>query len=287
MVSLLLIELGSEGTVIKDGEDLKELYNSGLIWDYIDNEVINQANLPVTVIGFFPEDFGLSALESRLDKFKSDCDFCGSLETHVSVIDSADWENEWRKYYKPILIGEILILPKWLNTDLNATVVKIDPGMAFGTGNHETTSACIELMQTIEIKDKIVFDVGCGSGILGICAAKLGAKRVFMSDIDSVAIDAAKENVKLNEINETVTLSKNSPKDFGTEADVIIANITADILKSYRDEFYEFLKQGGYLILSGIILSRGEEVSDFFKEKFNMVNMLYRGEWCAMIMRKL
>lgn len=287
LVSLILIDNGSEGTVIKDGEDIKELYKSGIIWDYIDNEVLEQANLPVTVSGFFSENFDLTCLESDLSDLKSYCKDCGSLEISLTKIDSENWENEWKKYYKPIEIGNVLILPKWLKSDSNAITVKLDPGMAFGTGNHETTSFCIRLMQELDLKNKTVFDVGCGSGILGITASKLGAKSVFMSDIDNVAIDAARENVALNEVKNIELYTTDTIGSFGVMADIIIANITVDILKKYRDEFCEYLSSKGALIVSGIIRNRFEEIKKFFEEKFSCSDIITGGEWRAMLMRKI
>lgn len=287
IVSLLFIEKGSEGTVIKDGEDLKELYRSGIIWDYIDNSVLQEAKLPVTVIGFFPENFELSEIEPDLEKIKSEFTDCGSLETSLSVIDSKDWENEWKKYYKPIEIGKILIVPKWISVQTELLTVKLDPGMAFGTGNHETTSSCIELMQEIDLANKTVFDVGCGSGILGITASKLGAARVFMSDIDNIATDATKANLSLNSITNAVVLTTDSISDFGTKANIITANITADILMQYRDQFYLYSEPDMKLILSGIIKSRLAELETFFGKKFQTVMEIVRGEWVALLMRKI
>ena len=158
--------------------------------------------------------------------------------------------------------------------------------MAFGTGNHETTSACVELMQRLDFSGKTVLDMGCGSGILGITAAKLGAKSVILSDIDRQAIEATEANVRLNKVEE---LCKTVCGDLDTgeiKADIVIANITADVLIRLKGLLGDALKSGGDMVISGIINARADDVKAAYEDGFTLREAVNRGEWNAMLLKK-
>lgn len=155
----------------------------------------------------------------------------------------------------------------------------IEPGMAFGTGNHETTSMCVELMQEVDLDGKIVLDMGCGSGILGIATAKLGASKVLLSDIDPQAVEASEANVKLNGVESLCEVVGGDLNCGSITADVVIANITADVLLRLKETLGSALKTSGFMVISGIIHSRLEEVISGYADDFTIVKKVSKGEW--------
>ncbi len=285
LIGYMLIEAGSEGTTIKDSSDFAELYKGGIIWDYIDDKLLS-SDERVLVSGFFELNSKLDALYESLDRLRSEGELnVGSLEVTKQVIDSVSWENEWKKYYKPIEIGKVVIVPKWIKRERDDHVeVLIDPGMAFGTGSHETTSMCIRLLCEIPLAGKRVCDFGCGSGILGITAVKLGAKQCIMSDIDSQATKAASENAALNGVSDKVTVLQGDLLSEGT-FDVVVANITADVLIRLSAKIGDLLNDGGTLIVSGIINSRASEVLEAYKG-LTLKQNITDGEWQAFAFTK-
>lgn len=287
LVAMVLYELGSEGVSIRDDADIKELIDKKLNWDYVDEELMRSLDGRALVSGFFATDFETSKAYTALSELRKSSEIpLGSLEITASRICSADWENEWRKYYSPIHLGSIVIVPAWQKApDTDELPVFIEPGMAFGTGNHETTSMCVELMQKISVVGKTVLDVGCGSGILGIAAAKLGAERVILSDIDEQALKAARENARLNGVTDKCTILGGDLNTGDVCTDCVVANITADILIRLCAELESVLKIGGYAIISGIINARAEDVEDVYSKKFDVVEKRCKGEWQAMLLK--
>lgn len=283
LISYLLIEAGSEGTAIKDSKDVAELTKSGVIWDYIDEKLLTEDER-VYVSGFFDVNKDLRELYRSLDQLKTSFN-CGSLEISSTVLDSSDYENEWKKYYKPIEIGKVVIVPKWIKREKDEHIeVLIDPGMAFGTGSHETTAMCIKLLDGLDLKGKRVCDFGCGSGILGITAVKMGAKRCIMSDIDRQAVQAATENAALNGVSDKVEILCGDLKSEGT-FDVVVANITADVLIRLSGIIGGLLNDEGTLIVSGIINSRADEVLSAYGA-LKLEKKIRDGEWQAFAFRK-
>lgn len=275
IISLDMIEAGSEGTSVTDSRDVKDVLRQKNFWDYYDDELLSD-DARVLVRGFFPKDCDLSDLKEKIAGYGSEA---GVTEVLQDEIDSGDYENEWKKYYAPIEIGRVAIVPEWLDYAGALTQVRLDPGMAFGTGNHETTSMCIELMQEADLTGKRVYDIGCGSGILGITAAKLGAETVVMADIDENAVKAARDNAILNGVKCEILqgdlfAGKTDP------ADLIVANITADVLLRLKKLFKPLLKPCGMLIISGIINERAPEIESAFSE-LKLVKRLKKGEWQA------
>ncbi len=284
LVSLILIEEGSEGVSVKDVSDIAELYKGGITWDYIDNAVLMDNDKNVYVKGFFPEDKNFDLILSRIGELKQTCPFAtGTLESKIATVGDEDWKNEWKKYYAPIYIGNITVVPRWLDAEYPGAKVLIEPGNAFGTGSHETTGLCIELMQEIDLSGKTVYDVGCGSGILGISAAKLGAEYCELSDIDESAVRAAEENVELNGVgNKCKVLCSDLKSDSLDKCDLLIANITADILIRLEKSISTTVKKGGSLIISGIINDRSDEVLGAYG-RYKLIKRLKKGEWQAFL----
>ncbi len=281
LVSCLLLDEGSEGVTIKDSSDIADMLKSGIIWDYIDESLLTH-DKRVYVSGFFDEGKNIENIYSELNELKKNCEFdVGSLEVSTSLLHSEDWENVWKQYYKPIEIGKVVIVPKWIKREKDGLIeVLIDPGMAFGTGNHETTAMCIRLLNGIDLGGKTVCDLGCGSGILGITAVKMGALSCVMSDIDSQAVEAAHSNVELNNVGDKVEVICGDLAEGGRKYDVVIANITADVLIRLSSMVGDLLNDGGVIILSGIINARAESVLDAYGQ-FKLKERIRDGEWQA------
>ena len=289
IIAYILEENGSEGVNIVDINDIRAVLSDKHNWDYVDDSILSYNDERVFVKGFFSEDADvLPQIIQSIEDLKANSEFSlGSLEISSCKIDSCDWENEWRKYYVPIELGTVVIVPAWLKYAGETPVkVYIEPGMAFGTGNHETTGMCIELLQDIDLVGKKVADIGCGSGILGVCALKLGAKHCVFNDIDSQAIEATQSNLELNKISKGFTLIKGDLEMGEDKADVVIANITADILIRLCEILKENVKTGGNVIISGIINARANDVITAFSKYFDLIKVNKKGEWQAMSLVK-
>ena len=288
LVAMILYDAGSDGVLIKDDADIRELIEKKLNWDYVDENLLRANDNKALVSGFFHVGFDTSGIHSALENLKKNSVFkTGSLEVSVNGIDSADWENEWRKYYSPIEIDNVVIVPAWQSAPKDGKIpVFIEPGMAFGTGNHETTSTCVLLMQKLDFTDKVVLDMGCGSGILGITAAKLGAKEVILSDIDSQAIEASNANIKLNKVESKCKTICGDLDTGSKQADVVIANITADVLIRLKDCLGLALRDNGYAVISGIINARVDEVKTVYSNGLTIIDSVNRCEWNAMLLKK-
>ncbi len=271
------------GVKIIDKNDVTDIIQNGSLWDYIDDELL-QADDTARVSGFF----SLDETEEKLAEFLSYCKEHDLKigEINISEIDDTDWYDNWKRYYSPIDAGKYLIVPKWLHPEVpkDKIQVLIDPGMAFGTGAHESTKMCLLLMNKVNFSDKKVIDVGTGSGILGTAALLSGAKSCYMCDIDSVAVKAAKENLLLNGIKEKAEVEN---ADLLTKSDmigdVVLANLTADILIRLSKDLPKHIQKGGILICSGIIHARKAEVLDaFIASGMEICESLCLGEWDAL-----
>lgn len=289
IVADILYELGSNGVAIYDTEDVETMLKSDIIWDYIDEKLLKKSEI-VTVKGYYgAENISeiLLELDSALENLRNNSlSAVGSLEVTTRAVDDEDWVNEWRKYYKPIHTGRIVVVPNWIKYEPkeSETPIFIDSGMAFGTGEHETTRLCLELLSELDASGKDVLDIGTGSGILGIAAAALGAKSVFMSDLDIVAVESAKKNLSLNTVHSDVTIRQcDLLSEADISGDIILANITADILIRLSKEIKEHMRPSGYLIISGIIHMRADDVRNAFLDAgLTLDTERVDGEWRAM-----
>jgi len=292
LVSMVLYECGSDGVSIYDSKDILELIKSDIIWDYIEPSVLEQSPI-CKVKGFYDiQNFSevYQNVLNGLNSLRENSPFeLGSLEIEVNELDDADWVNEWKKYYKPIHIGNIVIVPKWIKYQKqeNEKVVLIDPGMAFGTGSHESTRLCLELFSELDTIDKSVLDIGAGSGILGITASICGAKQVYLSDIAPLAVKACKENAELNNIKNAIITQADLLESATIKGDIVFANITADILIYLSQNIENVLNENGYIILSGIIHQRYDEVLKAYLDKgFKLDKSAVLGEWCGLRLKK-
>ncbi|MDE6059883.1 MAG: 50S ribosomal protein L11 methyltransferase [Clostridia bacterium] len=257
LVASAMFDVGAGGVSVLDKQDFLDLVKSDVIWDYVDENVLTAGDeVKVSTVTDVDDKEFAKRLEDRLKEMKAD----GGIsfgEIIEDYIDAADYENEWKKYYKPIPTANITVVPTWIKytPGEGERIMRLDPGMAFGTGSHATTRMCLDLL---DVEGKDVIDVGCGSGILGIAAKLCGASDVYMCDIDEQAVKFAKQNAEINGVDTQIECAD---LIVGTRtADVIIANITADILMRLSGDIGKHLRAGGHIILSGIIDSRLDEV---------------------------
>ncbi len=297
LVSDILWNYTNYGVAICDVNDVIELIEKRRnTWDYIDDSLVEQESEDVLVKAYVAKDQADIATRSIredleiLDKNAKGNIVVGSLETVKREVDGDDWIEIWRKHYKPMLFGKVWICPEWIeHTPSDDEVqVLIDSNMAFGTGEHETTSMCIELIQEYIKPTDTVIDVGCGSGILGIAAIKLGADKAILTDIDYVAVKSATHNCELNGVSgKAVVAHSNLLDDTTVKGDLVVANITADVLKVLSDSILNNVKNGGILIMSGIIKSRYDEVLNIYANLgFEFIQKREKGEWIALAMKR-
>lgn len=295
-----LLNLGINGFMIKDSSDFEDfLSDKTANWDYIDDDLMGLKNCETTVTVYLPENSqgreNLEAIKSELKALKTSdtVNKFGRLEYCLKNVKEEDWANNWKQYFKPLTIGEkLLIKPSWeeVADGEKRKILEIDPASSFGTGQHNTTQLCLELIEAnIQADDKIL-DLGCGSGILSIGAVLLGAKSVFAVDIDENSVKIAKENAEKNHISKDIYTAKcgniiedeKLTAEIGSGYDLVCANIVADVLIGMSGKFGGFLKDNGKLIVSGIIDSRKDEVLDVIKSKgFELIEIREKEDWVA------
>lgn len=278
-----LLGLGVNGFVIKDAHDFEEfLENKEGNWDYIDDDLMGLRDCETTVTAYLPENTQgadyLAAIKTELTMLKgrdTENRF-GRLEYELCNVCEEDWANNWKQYFKPISVGsKLLIKPSWEEASPNESrkILEIDPASSFGTGQHNTTRLCLELIEGYMQDGDSVLDLGCGSGILSIGAMLLGAKDCTAVDIEENAVSTSIENAEKNNIPSdsyraycgNVIGDMSLREKIGGGYDLICANIVADVLKAMAPIFKDFLKPDGVLIVSGIITERRDEVIDCIK----------------------
>lgn len=297
LVSDILWNYTNYGVAISDVNDILDLIRMEAYWDYIDESLTERKNEDVLVKAYVALDETEQAsigIRRDLEKLKENAAGImpvGTLETVKRVVEGDDWIEIWRKHYRPLQFGKVWICPEWIAHEPGEgeVQVKLDNNMAFGTGEHETTSMCVELMQKYPVAGKNAIDVGCGSGILGITALKLGAAHVLFTDIDYVAVKSAEHNCRLNGVEQSryEIMQANLLGDSAEEGDVVFANITADVLKILSESITTHLKKGGTLIMSGIIKSKEREVIQSYSALgMTLEERKEKGEWIALVMKR-
>ncbi len=295
-----LLNIGISGFVIRDSNDFEEfLQNKDGNWDYVDDDLMELRECETCVTVYIAENSQgaetLSALKTEMDILKSidvDDKF-GRLAVELSGVREEDWANNWKQYFKPISIGDKLVIkPSWENLDNSdgKTILEIDPGSSFGTGQHYTTALCLELLEKNLNGNEKLLDLGCGSGILSIGGILLGASSATAVDIDLNSVRIAGENAQNNGISADIystfcgnIISDDSLCDkIGGEYDIIVANIVADVLIAMGGIFPKFLKKDGTIIVSGIISERANEVISVLEENgFKQISCMENGGWVA------
>lgn len=288
----IMYDLGVSGLAIEDPNDILAFQQSEENWDFIDPELINQDYEGVIIKAYFPESDDIT---DKIELVRENIERNPLIETGkslgqvtVSEVNDMDWAENWKKYYKPVRIGDkIVIKPSWEDYEQKDgdIVIELDPGMAFGTGTHETTILCVEALEKYVKKDAIVYDVGCGSGILSIVAAKLGAKKVIGIDIDDLSVKTSKENVKINHVEEIVEIVKGNLLDnVSGKADIIVSNIIAEIIINMIPNLKDYLIHNGIFIASGIITEKLEKVKEaLVNNGFSIVEEKTMNDWAVII----
>jgi ribosomal protein L11 methyltransferase len=289
-VSSILIEAGSAGVEINDSADyLTHVDNFGEILPEI------QQSEMVQVTAYYPENMPIIELKSSIEnKIKSLRDFFDVENISVTSNNLAekDWAEAWKKYFEPARIThDLTIVPSWTDyapQSAHEQLIRLDPGMAFGTGTHPTTKMSLYALEQIMRGGETVLDVGTGSGVLSVASASLGAKEIFAYDIDEVAVRVAQENIALNPNTEKIHVSANNLlENIDQKAEVIVANILADVLVLMTGDAYRLIKDEGYLIMSGIIADKADMVIASAEQAgFFLETRMTQGEWNCVIFKK-
>lgn len=296
-----LYSVGITGLEIEDANDFNEFLESSTpYWDFVDEELMKKRDEETVVKAYISDNESgheqLAAIRDailQLKDYDTENNF-GDLSISLESTAEQDWAENWKKYYKPLTVGEkILIVPEWEtveNTD-DKVVFTINPGMSFGTGTHQSTQLCIENLEKYINEGDSILDLGCGSGILSIIAMLLGAGSSFSVDIDPNAVKIALENAEKNGIDmqkytamagNAVTDEAIQKKLSGEKYDIILANIVADVIISLVDTVKASLKDDGVFITSGIILERIDDVKLALEGAgFACESVIEKGEWAA------
>ena len=275
-VETLLSSLGIDGVVIDDETEFQDfLENNHQYWDYVDEDLEKEMQGKSRVTFYLQADeegfAKMGEVRIALENLKKTAQACGTLLMTMDSLQDADWENNWKQYYKPMEIGErLLVIPEWESADVGERVPLIlNPGLTFGTGSHATTRLCLTALEKLASPGQRVLDLGCGSGILSIAALKLGADTALAVDIDDKCLDVAYENAAMNGIGRDryTVLAGDILTDEALKArigggyDIVLANIVADVIIALAPAVRPLLKAGGYFLCSGIIDDRAEEVA--------------------------
>ena len=274
-VSGLLAAYGVDSLMIdEEGEFKNFLENNRMYWDYVDEGLLNEKRGKCRVTFYLGEDADgwntLGQVRIALSALKKGHPEYAPLLLSMANVADEDWENNWKRFYKPMEVGErLLVVPEWERKESDGRVCLIlNPGLTFGTGSHATTRLCLTALDRLIHGGEKVLDLGCGSGILSIAALRLGAARAFACDVDPVCVNVAYENAALNGVDRArytvragdVTSDRELAREFGGDYDVVVANIVADVIISLAPRVRPLLKAGGVFLCSGIIDSRAGEV---------------------------
>ena len=283
-------DLGASGVVIEDPELVNSYIRSGQ-WDYTDIPEAENTEV-VTVKAYLPVD---DELDEKLRSFEREVNALSSHNVDkgpgaisCSEIQDEDWAENWKQYFHTEKVGDIIVIkPTWEDYEASPddVVIELDPGEAFGTGTHPTTAMCIRELETLVKVGMTVFDVGTGSGILSSAAARLGAAKITAVDYDRTALKVAKENIEQNHVADVITLGQSDIlKQVEGKADLVIANIIADIIIRLFDELEAHLNPGGSLLASGIIADRiGDVTEAALAHGFTIDKVVETGGWAAMV----
>ncbi|MED3890954.1 50S ribosomal protein L11 methyltransferase [Peribacillus frigoritolerans] len=294
-VSNILHEAGASGVVIEDPLELvKERENVfGEIYhlnpdDYPDEGVVIKAYLPVN--SFLGDT--IDAIKETINNLLLfDIDL-GKNVVSISEVNEEEWATAWKKYYNPVKISErFTIVPTWEDytpVSSDELIIELDPGMAFGTGTHPTTVMCIQALERTVTPGDLVVDVGTGSGVLSIAAALLDAKRIQSLDLDEVAVQSAKQNVEINNVQDKVSVSQGNLLDgVNEQADIVVANILAEVIMRFTDDVAKVVKPGGYFIASGIIQTKKQDVKEaIIASGFTVEETILMEDWVAIIAKR-
>lgn len=292
LISNILNEFGSNGVIIEDPLDL-EVERPTRFGEIYDIDTSKYPKEGIYIKGYLVDnaefDNKLKDIKQAINELAMFNIPIDKITYSISSVDEEDWSTSWKKYYKPTKISDkFLIVPNWeedYTLEKNEIKLVLDPGMAFGTGTHPTTILSIRGLEKVINKNDEVIDVGCGSGVLSIASVLLGAKTVAAYDLDEVAVNSTNINKELNGISEEISAKQNNLlKGVTKQADVIVANILAEIIVDLIADAATLIKPNGYLVLSGIIDKKADLVKDKLKEhNFNVIEERNMEHWIMLI----
>lgn len=281
-VSERLEALGVTGLVIDDEADFHDfLEHNHQYWDYVDDALMQEKRGLSRVTFYLPDDADgeklLSDARAALSALEQANPACAPIHVAVGKMADSDWENNWKQFYKPMEIGDrLIVIPEWESTGVpeGRVALRLNPGLTFGTGSHATTRLCLTALEKHITGGQTVLDLGCGSGILSIAALLLGADHAVACDIDEKCMDVAYENAALNGVGRDrytvrwgdVVTDQALRQELGGPYDVVVANIVADVIKALASTVRPLVKEGGIFLCSGIIDDRAEEVAQCLRD---------------------
>ncbi len=289
-------EVGITGLVIEDPDELSQLSKEEFFWDYIDESMVGTSDGTVVIKAYLSSD---SSLGEKLSLIKDKINWLknrdlgvdlGSLDIELASVREEDWSNTWKKYYKPMKVSDrIVIKPSWetYNKKKGQVILTLDPGMAFGTGTHETTMLCMQAIDQYIRPDHSLIDIGCGTGVLSIGALLLGAKAATAIDLDGNAVEIARKNAQINKVLDRMTLVHGNLLDeIEGSYDIVVANIIADVIIELSQYVTNYIKAGGLFISSGIIHERLDEVIEQIESVGLILEKVEKmGEWAMVVSR--
>ncbi|KAB3530745.1 50S ribosomal protein L11 methyltransferase [Alkaliphilus serpentinus] len=294
-VTNILYDAGANGVAIEDPKDFLFMKQEETSWDYVDEALLIRDYEGAIVKGYLPAS---ADLVDKIELIRKSVELLPQFGLDIGIgeittieVSEEDWSSAWKQYYKPVKISDkIVIKPTWeeYQSQGDEIILELDPGMAFGTGTHETTVMCIQAQEKYVKGNSKVFDIGCGSGILSIAAAKLGASKVIAVDLDATAVAVAEKNVAINGVEDIVTIKHGNLMDTINErADIVVANIIADIIILLSKEISSFMEEEGVFIASGIITEKMDLVKEeLIANGLEIIEVNQMGEWAAIISKK-
>jgi len=299
-VTDVLADLGIDAFIVEDAHDFEEFLNEkkSFDWDYVDENLMELLEIETCIIVYLdskPEGFAtFEKIRQEMARLKNDDaeGVLGRLLVEQIAVSDDTWKENWKEFFKPLRISDrIVIKPTWepyQKEKSDDIVINIDPGMAFGTGTHETTAMCIRLLEKhIEPDVDDVLDIGCGSGILAIAASLLGARTCIGIDIDPVAVKVSYENIVLNGLADKISVFEGDlAKDIEFKADIVVANLVAELVITLASDIAKHLKGKKAFISSGILIEKQEAVAEALRENgFEILEILNEGDWAAICAR--
>ena len=297
-VSGIFMDCGASGTMIEDRADIPDPDQPHGIWEIIDPSLLDNMPADVLVHAWFEETPAvpslLDSIRCKLSELSSGntgfADY-GALTLDTRSVNDQSWTGVWKKYFKPFHVSDRLVIkPTWepYTPEKDDLVIEIDPGMAFGSGTHETTGMCLSLLEKTIHGGEEIIDVGTGSGILAIGAALLGAGHVLAIDIDPDAVKVAGDNILHNHVGGIVSVQQGNLLDRVSEVcDICVANIISDVIISFAAHLIKHIRPDGLFICSGIVSVRSDEVAAALEAAgFEIVSRTVRGEWTAFLSRR-
>ncbi|MBC7087149.1 MAG: 50S ribosomal protein L11 methyltransferase [Tissierellales bacterium] len=288
LLTYILYDIGAKGLEIIDNDTINEVISQKDKWDFIDIEINQNLNEFILIKSYFSEVDDIEKIKSLIEEEIGKKDL-GSIS--INIRDESEWAENWKAFFNTLRIGNnIIIKPSWEKHKPNDRdiVIELDPGMAFGTGMHETTYMCGQALENLNLQGKTVFDIGCGSGILSIIAAKLGANRVIGVDLDLTSVEIANRNIVDNQVNSIVEIRHGDLlSQIDEKADLIVMNIVAEVVANTIPILNEYLVENGIFVCSGIIDSKKDIVLDSLnKNDFEILEIKNMNDWICIVAKR-